>query len=90
MSETVTLSTKGQVVVPKAVRDRLGWRAGSRLEVEIRGDEVVLRVGSELPVTRVEDLYGCLRYDGPPVSVEEMSATIERERLRRARTKSRR
>ena len=37
------LSSKGQVIIPKAVRDRHGWQPGVELEVEDRGDAVVLR-----------------------------------------------
>ena len=31
---TTTVSTKGQVILPKAVRQSLGWEAGTRLVVE--------------------------------------------------------
>jgi AbrB family looped-hinge helix DNA binding protein len=37
------LSSEGQVIIPKAVRDRHGWLPGLELEVEDRGDAVVLR-----------------------------------------------
>ena len=31
---TTTLSTKGQVILPKPIREALGWDAGARLIVE--------------------------------------------------------
>lgn len=34
MRTTTRLTSKGQVVIPKSVRDRLLWRPGTRLEVE--------------------------------------------------------
>ncbi|MHA1261419.1 MAG: AbrB/MazE/SpoVT family DNA-binding domain-containing protein [Candidatus Freyarchaeota archaeon] len=34
---------KGQVVIPKDVRDALGLREGSEVVVELRGDEVVIK-----------------------------------------------
>ena len=37
------LSSKGQVIIPKAVRDRHGWRPGLELDVEDQADAVVLR-----------------------------------------------
>ena len=37
------LSSKGQVIIPKAVRERHGWRPGLELEVEDQGEVVVLR-----------------------------------------------
>lgn len=36
------LSTKGQVVLPSSIRQKLGLQAGDRLEAEIRGDRVML------------------------------------------------
>jgi len=36
------ISTKGQVVLPSAVRRRLGLRAGDSLDVKTEGDRVVL------------------------------------------------
>jgi AbrB family looped-hinge helix DNA binding protein len=42
------MSSKGQVIIPKAVRDRHGWATGLELEVEDRGDAVVLRPGQAL------------------------------------------
>jgi len=40
--EQVTMSTKGQVAIPKAIRDVLNLSAGTRLTLEIRGQEIVL------------------------------------------------
>jgi AbrB family looped-hinge helix DNA binding protein len=39
---TITLSSKGQIVVPPAARRRLGLHAGQKLSLQIRGDELVL------------------------------------------------
>ncbi len=36
------ISTKGQVVLPNAVRRRLGLQAGDALEVEVEGGRIVL------------------------------------------------
>jgi AbrB family looped-hinge helix DNA binding protein len=38
-----TVYSKGQVTIPKAVREALGIEVGDRLIVEARGNEVVLR-----------------------------------------------
>jgi AbrB family looped-hinge helix DNA binding protein len=77
MADT-TVSTKGQVVIPKDVRDRLGWRPGTALEIEERGDRVVLRQVRRAQRTTIDDLRGCLRYDGPPMTIEEMDEGIAR------------
>jgi AbrB family looped-hinge helix DNA binding protein len=76
------LSCKGQVIIPKAVRDRHGWRPGLELEVEDRGDAVVLRPTKPYTPTTIDEVYGCLKYDGPPITIEEMDEAIEREARR--------
>jgi len=74
---TTRLSSKGQLIIPKEVRDRHGWREGTELEVEDRGGVVVLRRKKPWPPTRIEDVRGSARYAGPPVSVEDMEAGVD-------------
>lgn len=71
------LSTKGQLVIPKEIRERHGWTAGVELIFEdLGGDRVVLRQGGDLPPTRLADLIGCTGYRGPAKSLEEMEAGV--------------
>jgi AbrB family looped-hinge helix DNA binding protein len=79
-----TLSTKGQVILPKAVRDHLQWSAGKRLVVEHTPDGVLLRpMTTAFPATRPDDVFACLPHHGAPKSLEEMQAAIDAETLRR-------
>lgn len=50
-----SISSKGQVTVPKKVRDHLGLRAGTTVEFELTDGGVILRKGhrGERPVDRV-------------------------------------
>ena len=81
---TTVMSTKGQVILPKAVRDHLQWDAGTRLAVEHREGGVLLKaVTAAVPPTRPEDVFGCLPVAGPPKSVEQMDAGIATETKRR-------
>jgi AbrB family looped-hinge helix DNA binding protein len=73
---TVRLSTKGQLVVPKEIRERHGWSAGDELIFEDEGDRVILRQVEDLPVTDLEDLVGCTGYKGPAKSLAEMEEGI--------------
>jgi AbrB family looped-hinge helix DNA binding protein len=43
-SVTTRLSSRGQVVIPKSVRDHLGLRDGDELVVEETADAIILRV----------------------------------------------
>jgi AbrB family looped-hinge helix DNA binding protein len=46
--ETVAISPKFQVVIPKAVRQKLGLLPGQRMQVNLRGDKVELQVEKTL------------------------------------------
>ena len=73
---TSTLTSKGQVTVPKQVRERLGLRPGDRVNFAIEeGGEVRLRVDR----VDVASLRGLLRRPGRrPVSLERMHDAIRR------------
>ena len=79
-----TMSTKGQVILPKAIRDQLRWDAGTRLVVEHTADGVLLKPLTTVFVpTRPEDVFGCLPHKGKPKTVEQMNAGIAAEAKRR-------
>ena len=70
------MSSKGQIVVPRGTRDRLGWEAGLDLEVIEHEDSVTLRrkcpvktLSPEQAVVQFRQLY---RHEGPPVSLADM------------------
>jgi AbrB family looped-hinge helix DNA binding protein len=44
LAATTTMSSKGQVVIPEAIRDRLGLEAGSQFVVVADRDVVILKV----------------------------------------------
>jgi AbrB family looped-hinge helix DNA binding protein len=66
--ETVTLSPKFQVVIPKAIRERLRVRAGQKFQAIAHQDRIEL-----IPVRRAKELRGFLA---------GIDTTIERERDR--------
>ena len=43
--EKVTVSSKGQIAIPKQVRDALNLKEGSKLTLEVHGQEIVLSKG---------------------------------------------
>src|SRR3546814_9652511 len=80
-----TVSTKGQVILPKAIRERLHWKAGTRLVIESTPDGVSLKAAALFPRTEVDAVFGSLAFDGPAKSIEEMDAAVVAEARRRAR-----
>jgi AbrB family looped-hinge helix DNA binding protein len=83
--ETTRLSSKGQIILPKVVRDAHHWGPGTDFLVEDTGDGVLLRPVKAAPA-RLDDVVGCLRVKGPARTIEEMDAAIGNEvRARRDR-----
>ena len=80
---TTTVSTKGQVILPKAIRQRRKWEAGTRLVVEDTPDGALLKAAPVFAPTRPEDVAGMLAYRGPPKTLDEMDAAIMAEVKRR-------
>jgi AbrB family looped-hinge helix DNA binding protein len=77
------VSTKGQVVLPKAIREKHGWGPGAELIVEERPDGVLLRPAPKAAATRIEDVFGRLGPVDRIVSIEEMDEAVLEEARRR-------
>jgi AbrB family looped-hinge helix DNA binding protein len=78
---TTTLTSKGQITLPKAVRERLSLKEGARLRVAVdRHGLVTLERELQPPVAGV---CGLLRELAPerPVSLAEMRLAVRRRVL---------
>ena len=82
---TTVVSTKGQVILPKVIRDRRGWTGGVELIVEDRPEGVLLRAATRIGAAKAEDVFGCLGPVDRVVSVEEMHQGLLDEAARRYR-----
>ena len=51
-AQDVTLAERGQIVIPKEARDALGLRAGSKLQIRIEGNRLVVEKKVALDLTR--------------------------------------
>jgi antitoxin PrlF len=72
---TATVTSKGQITLPKSVRERLGVDAGDKVEF-IETQPGVFRL---VAATRdVRDLKGVIPKPTSPVSVEDMGRVIAR------------
>jgi len=80
---TTVVSTKGQVILPKSLREERHWRAGTRLVVEATDDGILLRAAPVFAPTRPEDVFASLPFSGTPKTLEEMDAGIAAEARRR-------
>ena len=72
MSES-TVTSKGQITIPKAVRDALHLEVGDKVYFDVKEDGTVVLVARNEPV---ESLFGLLKTQARlrrPLSIEEMN-----------------
>jgi AbrB family looped-hinge helix DNA binding protein len=78
MNSITKLSSKGQIVLPKDVRDALGWPKGQILTVQ-RTSSGVLITPPEPKRERIsweEFRRRVPKYNGPPIAIEDMKTRI--------------
>ena len=74
------ITSKGQITVPKAVRETLALKPGDRMSFVIREDGTVT---VEAETVELPSLRGVLKTDGRHVSVEQMNDDVRRAAARR-------
>jgi len=75
--QPTTLTSKGQVTIPKTIRDKLYLHAGDKIEfILTENNEILLR-----PITKkIEDVFGFLHQVGrKTISIEEMNLAISQK-----------
>ena len=71
------ISSKGQVVIPKSVRNHYQWKPGTVLHIEETPQGVVLSPASHPSISQ-DAVYGCLKDKvSKKISLKEMDAVIE-------------
>jgi AbrB family looped-hinge helix DNA binding protein len=83
--ETTRLSSKGQIVLPKSIRDAHGWETGATFAIEETKDGNILLRSLNAPQATLSEVAGCLR---PPRkerarTMADMDAAIASEVKRR-------
>ena len=73
--EVTSVTSKGQVTIPKEVRQQLGIRQGSRIEFSLVGDHVEMRVRST-PQTTTGSGFGLLKSRRAAVPADLDPATL--------------
>ena len=74
--EVTQLSNTGQVIIPKALRDAHRWEAGQELIAIDMGDGILLKPKKPFRETTLENVAGCLKYQGKPKSIDELEDAI--------------
>ena len=81
---TSTVSSKGQVTIPKVIRDFLKVEKFDKIIFIPLEDGKVMITNKQIPVS---ELFGMLKHRKPehPVSVEEMESKIRKRRAERGK-----
>jgi AbrB family looped-hinge helix DNA binding protein len=80
--ETTRLSSKGQVIIPKAVRSAHHWEAGLDFVVIDTGDGVLLKPKVPLEPTKLADVAGLFKSKVPAKSDAEIKSALIEEMQR--------
>ena len=74
--ETARLSSKGQFILPKAIRDRHHWVAGTEFIIIDRGSELIIKPTRVFPPTELESPDTPSLHQGKPLSLKEMEQAV--------------
>lgn len=73
---TVSVTSKGQVTIPKRIRDELGITTGSKVEFELSGNSARMCLVRQGATSRVEDGPGILDYAGPRIPISDLQGSV--------------
>ena len=71
----VLISTKGQIVLPVAVRAALGLKPGMLVNVKVDGKKALITRAPEKKTVSLQQIQSLLKYDGPVIPVSAMRVT---------------
>jgi AbrB family looped-hinge helix DNA binding protein len=77
------MSSKGQIVIPRELRERRGWSEGTEMLLEETTRGVLLLRPEPERTLELSDLVGCAGYSGRRHSLAEMAQGIVSEARRR-------
>ena len=70
--DAVLISTKGQIVLPVAIRRALGLKPGMRVQVRVEGKAALITPAPVGKPASLADIQALLSYDGPAVPIDDM------------------
>lgn len=76
--QSTTLSSKGQVIIPKSLRSIYHWQAGQELVVIDTGDGILFKSKSPFSESNLDYVAGCLDYQGTAKTLNEMEQAVNR------------
>ena len=75
--DRTTISSKGQIVIPKQIRDRHRWRPGTELAVIDSAGGVRIEALQRGKTLIASDVFGCLQHEGKPLPIDRLAAPVK-------------
>ena len=75
--ERARISSKGQIVIPKQIRDRHGWRPGTELAVIDSAGGVRIEALQRGKTLVAGDVFGCLQHKRKPLPIDRLAAPVK-------------
>lgn len=73
---TTRLSNKGQIVLPKNIRDSHNWQPGTAFIINDLGDSIILKPIKQFKSTSLDEVMGCMEYKGPKKGLKDFELAI--------------
>lgn len=73
---TITMTSKGQITLPAATRAKLRLVKGTQMDVNETADGKIVLSPRSAKKGDIRRLRGIVKYNGPPVSIEEIKQAI--------------
>lgn len=73
---SVKLSSKGQVIIPKPIRDNYHWDTGQELQLIDTGNGILLQPKAPFAESALDEVVGCLLYTGKSKSITDMDMAV--------------
>ena len=83
--ETTKLSSKGQVIIPKALRSHHRWEPGLELMVIDTGDGLLLKPKAPFAPSSLSEVFGMFKGVAMPKTDEEIQAALAQDMQRKWR-----
>ena len=74
--DSIKLSSKGQVIIPKHIRSSYHWEAGQELVLIDTGNGILIRPKAPFPVSALSEVAGCLTYAGTAKTIDDMDKEV--------------
>ncbi|MBO1054345.1 MAG: AbrB/MazE/SpoVT family DNA-binding domain-containing protein [Dolichospermum sp. DET73] len=75
--EITKLSNQGKITIPQILREQYHWEDGQELVIINMGDGILLKPKKPFQETTLDQVAGCLKYEGKAKTIEEIALMLE-------------